>query len=217
MKKIIIFLGAPGSGKGTQADKLSLRFGYKHLSTGDLLRAKAVSPNLSEAEKVLFEKITKQGLLAPNEMIYDLVFKEIDKSLRENKGVVLDGAIRTLDQAKEYQKYFNAHNLTGETVVIEVAIPDEESFRRLSSRKICSSCGKIVTVSSEEESCSKCGGKLVRRSDDNPETIKNRVKDQGNIAIEPLRKYYQSLGVWVMVDGTKSITDVTKEIESVIK
>jgi adenylate kinase len=217
MKKIIIFLGAPGSGKGTQAEKLSARFGYKHLSTGDLLRARAIEHNLSEGEKELLEKITKQGQLAPDAMIYDLVFKEINQVLSENQGIVLDGAIRTLSQAKEYQKYFTEHGLNGEIEVVEVAIPDEESFVRLSGRRLCSSCGNIVTVRGEEEKCLKCGGKLIKRTDDNLETIKKRVIDQGNIAIEPLRNYYNSLGVLRAVDGTKSVSEVTVEIEKVLK
>ena len=219
MKKIVIFLGVPGSGKGTQAKLLSKKFGFRHLSTGDLLRARAEQPGLSPEEKTLLAKITADGQLAPDEMIYSLVFKEIDKALTEHHGVVLDGAIRTLSQAKEYQKYFSEHGLEKDVEAVEVAIPDEESFHRLFNRRICSSCGEILTIprGGSLPSCPKCGGKLVARHDDNETTVKRRVEEQGNRAIAPLRDYYTSLGIMRIIDGTKTVGEVSKEIESVLK
>jgi adenylate kinase len=217
MKRIVVFLGAPGSGKGTQAKNLSAKYGYEHVSTGDLLRSKANEKELSTEERDFFEMMTKHGHLAPDRMIYDLAFKVIDHAIVMNKGAVLDGAIRTLSQAQEFHKYFTAHNLVSDMVVVEVMITDDESIRRLSSRKICSACGHIATVKKGDEKCKKCGGKLVARADDNEETVKKRVNIQGNKAIEPIRNYYQSLGLWHPVDGMKSIDEVSDQIESLIK
>ncbi|MEK7624777.1 MAG: nucleoside monophosphate kinase [Patescibacteria group bacterium] len=188
MKKIIIFLGAPGSGKGTQAKNLAKKFGYFHLSTGELLRALGQKADLSAEEKKELENL-KIGHLVSDELIYRLAFEKLGSLFENNHGVVLDGAIRSLDQAKEYQKFFKSKGKMDEVIVIEVAISAEESLKRLTARQ---------------------------RTDDNPETINRRLRVQGNEAIAPIRNYYQALGLLRKVDGMKSIQEVFKEIEKVL-
>ena len=214
MKKIVVFLGAPGSGKGTQAKMLSEKYGYEHISTGDLLRERANENELSAEERDFFEMMIKHGHLAPDKMIYSLAFKVIDHALLMGKGAVLDGAVRTVSQAQEFH-YDNIG--TDENEFVEVVIEDEESIKRLSSRRICKSCKSIMTIKKDDEKCKKCGGELIARADDNEETVKKRVAIQGNRAIEPIRNYYQSLNLWYKIDGMKSVEEVREQIENLIK
>lgn len=219
MKKIIILMGVPGSGKGTQAKKIAERYGYGHISTGDLLRALGADLHADPEDKKMLAEM-RAGKLVPDALIYKLAFKEIEKYLNNNQGVVLDGAIRNLEQAKKYQQFFIDKSLEKEEVVIEIALSDETSFKRLTKRKICSACGHIIPYSPENEKLFKCPqcqtGDLFVRSDDNPETAKKRIAEQGNTAIKPILDYYRALGLLVSVDGEPAIEEVDKEVRAVL-
>lgn len=211
-------MGVPGSGKGTQAKKIARKYGYGHISTGDLLRALDADPNGDPDDKKKLAEM-RAGRLVSDDLIYKLAFREMDKYLDAGGGVVLDGAIRNMGQAKKYQEYFVGKNLRDEVAVLEIKLFDETSFNRLTKRKLCESCGFIIPYSTENEkktTCDKCGGKLYIRSDDNPETARQRVAEQGNDAIGPILDFYRTLGVLVSVDGEPPIEDVEKEIERVI-
>ncbi|MBD3310903.1 MAG: adenylate kinase [Candidatus Magasanikbacteria bacterium] len=219
MKKIIILMGAPGSGKGTQAKKISEKYNYGHISTGDLLRALAEDENADPGDKKMLEDM-KAGRLVADELIYKLAFKEIEKYLSQDKGVVLDGAIRNLDQAKKYYDFFKEKGLKNEIIVIEVKISDESSWNRLTKRRVCAECSYILPYSPENEAmtkCPECGGALEVREDDKPEVIKKRIEDQGNKTLKPILDYYRDMGLLREVDGEKSIEEVEKEIDQVLK
>ena len=183
-------MGVPGSGKGTQAKKLAEKFGYTHISTGDLLRSLDKNPKADPEDKKKLEDM-KTGNLVPDELIYKLSFAEIEKNFSQNKGVVLDGAIRNIEQAKAYQKFFEERKVTDELLVIEVRISDDTVLKRLEIRL-------------ETE------GK--QRPDDDPEIMKKRIEEQGNVAIKPILDFYDGLGVLKMVDGELSIDEVEKQI-----
>jgi len=185
VKKIIIFLGAPGSGKGTQAKNIADKYGYHHLSTGELLRAFEKKSKLTAEEKRNLEKV-KKGLLVPDAFIYELAFAALKSIFKSGKSVVLDGAIRNLAQAKKFEKFFESEKKADAVIVIEVAITDEEAFKRMIGRK---------------------------RVDDEPEIMKQRIKVQGNNSIAPIREYYRSLGVLRKVDGMGSIDEVFELIQ----
>ncbi len=207
-------MGVPGSGKGTQAKKIAQKHGYGHISTGDLLRTLDSDANGDPEDKKALAEM-KSGKLVSDELIYKLAFKEMDKYLDNGQGVVLDGAIRNVEQAKKYQEYFVNKNLQDEVVVLEIKLSDETSFNRLTKRKLCKLCGYIIPYSPENEkktTCEKCGGELYVRSDDNPETARKRVAEQGNSAICPILDFYRALGTLVSVDGEPPIEDVEKEI-----
>lgn len=215
MKKIIILMGVPGSGKGTQAKKLAQKYGYGHISTGELCRILDADPNGDPADKAMLAGM-KAGKLASDELIYKLAFKEMGKYLDADRGVVLDGAIRNVEQAKKYQEYFVNKNLQDEVVVLEIKLSDETSFNRLTKRKLCKSCGYIIPYSLENEkktTCEKCSGELYVRSDDNPETAHKRIVEQGNGAIGSILDFYHTLGILISVDGEPSIVEVEREIE----
>lgn len=217
MKKIIIFLGAPGSGKGTQAKKLAEKYGYGHISTGHLLRDLQSKGNLTTDEKTALAAM-HEGKLVPDEIIYHLAFNAMNGYLDKGKGVILDGAIRSFEQAKAYQHYFKEKKLLHEVVTIEVHIPDEESFNRLANRRVCSGCGAIfpVDVTKPLPLCVKCGGKLTTRIDDAPETVAKRIVIQGNSTIIPIKNYYKGLHELHTIDGMQPIHAVEHDIEKVL-
>lgn len=218
MHKIIILLGVPGSGKGTQAKRLAEKYGYGHISTGDLLRALVSDPDADKKDKQALEDM-KSGKLVPDWLIYKLSFQAIEKKLSAGQGVVLDGAIRNLSQAEEYQKFFVEKNLENEVVAIEVVLKDEDSFDRLTKRRVCAKCGEIIPwipTTKDLKVCPKCGGELVVRKDDDEKVIRQRIVEQGNVALRPIAEYYEKIGVLEMVDGMKDIGEVEKEIERVL-
>ncbi len=218
MHKIIIMIGPPGSGKGTQAKKIAAKYGYNHISTGDLLRALAGKSELNTVEKEALEQM-KSGNLVSDKLIYQLVFGEIEKSLAAGSGVVLDGAIRNLEQAESFQSFFKEKNFTGEVLALEIALSDDDAFDRLSKRRVCISCGEIIPWTDDTKklkSCPKCGGQLQTRQDDDPEIIKERIKKQGNAALKPILNFYKDLGVLAKIDGSQAIEDVEADIAKLL-
>ena len=219
MKKILIFIGPPGSGKGTQAKLLANKFQYKHISTGDLFRALATDSNASEKEKQALEDM-KSGRLVSDWLVYNLAFREIQKNLVAGVGVVLDGAIRNLEQSQEFQKFFMENNWENEVQVIEVSLSDEDAFNRLTKRRICAKCGEIIPYLPATKDllvCPKCSGELVFRQDDNEEIIKKRIEDQGNTSLYPILDYYKNLNILESIDGNQTIQFVEKQIEDIVK
>lgn len=193
MKRVIILLGVPGSGKGTQAKTLCEKYGYGHISTGDLLRALEQYP---EADKEDKEKLTKMkvGKLVADDLIYKLAFAEIRKYLARGSGVVLDGAIRSVTQVEAYQKFFAYEGVAGDVIAIEIAISDEEIWKRMESR-LASGQG---------------------RPDDTPEVMKKRIAEQGNVPLRPIAAYYENLGILKQVDGAKAISEVANQIQKIL-
>ena len=219
MKKIIIFLGPPGSGKGTQAKRLAARHGYGHISTGDLLRALQAEIELEPDEAEALQAM-KKGELVPDWLIYRLAFREAEQHLNQGTGVVFDGAVRTVSQAHVYQEYFQGKGYGQEVVAVEIALPDTEAYNRLTKRRMCNNCGEIIPWLPEfydVKVCPKCGGELVTRADDAELVIRKRIEEQGNAALSPIREYYQKLGLMKVVDGTQGIEEVEKQVEEAIQ
>ncbi len=215
MKKIIILIGPPGSGKGTQAKRLAAKYHYGHISTGDLLRVLDADPAGAPEEKKALAEM-KQGKLVADWLIYRLSFRAMDKFLSAGQGVVLDGAIRNAAQAGEYQKYFTDKKMADEVAAVEVALTDEESFNRLTKRRMCWQCGELIPwlpATRDLTACPKCGGELIARQDDSAEVVKKRILEQGNAALRPIVEYYRNLGILRVVDGMKDIEGVWSEIK----
>ena len=211
-------IGPPGSGKGTQAKKIAAKYNYQHLSTGDLLRALAGKSNLSATEQEAMEQM-KLGKLVSDNLIYNLVFGEIEKSISAGRGVVLDGAIRNPEQAGSFQNFFKEKNLTAEVLALEIALSDEDSLDRLTKRRVCTACGELIpwlSSTKDLKSCPKCGGKLQTRQDDDPKVIKERIEKQGNSVLAPIINFYKDLGVLVKINGDQSIEDVEKDIDKAL-
>ncbi|MEA3441884.1 MAG: adenylate kinase [Chloroflexota bacterium] len=211
----IVLLGAPGAGKGTQADILSQKMGFPHIASGDLFRQNLEKKTeLGLSAKTYMEK----GELVPDEITIKMIQKRINTSDCASS-CLLDGFPRTLDQAKALDK---ALALQGKSVdeAIYVKVPDEELIKRLSGRWICRNCQTpyhIVTSPPKVPGiCDKCGGELYQRPDDKEETVKERLKVFFSQTI-PMIDYYQSQNKLVEVNGNLGIEEVAQKIISILK
>ena len=210
----IIMLGAPGAGKGTQAKMIAAKYGIPHISTGDIFRANIKNgTELGAKAKEYMDK----GLLVPDELVVDLVidrFKEPDCE----KGYVLDGFPRTIPQAEALDKALTA---IGESVdyAINVEVPDENIVRRMGGRRACVGCGAtyhiVYSPTKEEGKCDTCGGELIIRDDDKPETVQNRLAVYHE-QTQPLIDYYTNKGIIAEVDGTVDMNDVFDAIVKIL-
>lgn len=202
---IIIFIGIQGSGKGTQAAIIAKRLEIAHISTGDLLR---------KATGKLKEKVDSymnEGKLIPDGLMIKIIEERIDKPDCE-KGFILDGFPRNLEQAKELDKILDIDK------VVEIAITDEEAIKRLSKRLTCRDCGNVYNLATnpprQEGVCDKCGGRLIKRSDDTESAIKARLNIYHQ-ETEPILKNYE--GKIIKVNGQGEIEKVADEIIAKLK
>lgn len=203
----LILIGPPGSGKGTQAARISQRYGVPAISTGDILRAavKAGTPLGAQVQARL-----SAGALVSDALMIDLVRERLRQS-DTGRGYILDGFPRTLAQARALDEM--TAGVTPFALVLEVA--EAELERRLTSRRICSKCKTLYTsrslYGSEEELCSKCGAVLITRDDDNLETIRHRLETYARMTA-PLIDHYRARGVLTIVDGSLPAGEVTEAI-----
>ena len=170
----IIMLGAPGAGKGTQAKKIAAKYGIPHISTGDIFRANIKNgTELGKKAKTYMD----QGLLVPDELVVDLVVDRVNQDDCKN-GYVLDGFPRTIPQAEALTE---ALEKMGQKVdfAIDVNVPDENIVKRMGGRRACVTCGAtyhmVYAPTKKEGICDTCGGELILRDDDKPETVQKRL------------------------------------------
>ena len=210
----IIMLGAPGAGKGTQAKLIAEKYGVPHISSGDIFRANI--KNGTELGKEAKEYMDK-GLLVPDELTVRLLLDRVAQDDCKN-GYVLDGFPRTIPQAEVLDKELTK---LGDSVdfAVDVDVPDENIIRRMSGRRACLNCGAtyhIVNIPPKKEGiCDVCGSELVLRDDDQPETVKNRLKVYHE-QTQPLIEYYTGKGVLRTVDGTLPMEEVFDAIVKIL-
>ncbi|WP_026516584.1 adenylate kinase [Butyrivibrio sp. MC2021] len=210
----IIMLGAPGAGKGTQAQMIAEKFGIPHISTGDIFRANI--KNGTELGKKAKEFMDK-GLLVPDELTVELLLDRVANEDCKN-GYVLDGFPRTIPQADVLDSELTK---LGDKVdfAINVDVPDENIVRRMSGRRACLKCGATYHIEhippKTEGICDKCGSELVLRADDKPETVQNRLSVYHE-QTQPLIEYYEKKGILKTVDGTQDMQDVFNAIVDIL-
>jgi adenylate kinase len=208
-------LGAPGAGKGTQAQMIADKYKVPHISTGDIFRA-----NIKNGTELGMEakKYMDQGLLVPDELTVKILLDRVAKEDCKD-GYVLDGFPRTIPQAEVLDKALAER---GESIdyAVDVDVPDENIVKRMSGRRACLSCGATFHLEhvppKEEGICDRCGKELVLRDDDKEETVLNRLKvyhDQ----TQPLIQFYKNKGVMQAVDGTKSMQEVFDAIVAILE
>ncbi|WP_274941434.1 adenylate kinase [Chordicoccus furentiruminis] len=206
----LIMLGAPGAGKGTQAARVAERFRIPHISTGDIFRANI--KNGTELGKKA-KSYMDAGELVPDELVCDLVADRIAQP-DCGEGFILDGFPRTIPQAEALDEAVRKAG-TPIDFAVDIEVPDEHIISRMGGRRACVSCGATYHVvynpPKKEDVCDRCGGKLVLRDDDRPETVKNRL-DVYHAQTQPLIDYYKDKKVLVTVDGTQSMDDVFSAI-----
>lgn len=198
-------MGAPGSGKGTQAEKLMDEFGCQQISTGVLLR-QAIESGSELGRKV--QKIMSEGLLVSDEIVLDLIKSELSEI--GGSGFLLDGYPRNINQAKSLNELLeNIDKPLDYSILIDV--PSEILIKRLSGRRTCSLTGKTLNIyfSSENEidQCLSKGGELLQREDDNEESITKRIEVYEE-QTEPMVHFYRSNGLLHTIDGQGSVDDV---------
>lgn len=210
----IIMLGGPGAGKGTQAKKIAAEYKIPHISTGDIFRANIKSgTTLGKKAKEYMD----QGLLVPDELVVDLVVDRIGQEDAKN-GYVLDGFPRTIPQAEALD---NALKEVQESIdyAIDIEVPDQVIINRMSGRRACIGCGGTYHLEFNppkvEGICDLCGGELILRDDDKPETVKKRL-DVYHELTQPLIDYYTNQKLLVKVDGTKGMAEVFAAIQEIL-
>ena len=211
----IVMLGAPGAGKGTQAQRIAERFGIPHVSTGDIFRANI--KNQTELGRQV-KAIIDAGQLVPDELTIGMLMDRIHEDDCAD-GYVLDGYPRTIPQAESLTK---ALAKTGEAIdyAINIDVPDEHIIDRMGGRRSCPGCGAmyhiVYNAPQQDGVCDACGGSLVIRDDDKPETVKNRLRVYHE-QTRPLIDYYSGQGSLKTVDGTQPIEDVYSDIVGILE
>ncbi len=199
----IIFLGAPGAGKGTQAEKVSAKLGIPTISTGNIIR-EAIKGGTAMGLKA--REYTEAGKLVPDEIVIGIIKERLSADDCKN-GFILDGFPRTIPQAE-------ALDAMGIVIdkVIDLEVPDEAIAKRMSGRRVCAKCGASYHLEykkpSAEGICDACGAELVQRKDDAPETVLERLKVYHS-ETEPLKEYYSGTGKLKIVEGQENVEDTT--------
>ncbi|MDP8228885.1 MAG: adenylate kinase [Candidatus Electryoneaceae bacterium] len=206
---IVIILGAPGAGKGTQAEKIREQYRLNHLSTGDLLR-QAVADGTSLGE--LAKGYMDSGKLVPDDVILNIIKEYLES--HKGEGILFDGFPRTTNQADGLNDLLKDCDVK----VVSLDVPDEAVIERLSSRWTCRECGKIYNAllgSLPENRQCECGGELYQRDDDKPKTIANRLGVYHS-QTEPIIEYYRQKGFLYEVDGTGKPDEIFSAVKSVL-
>jgi len=201
----LILLGAPGSGKGTQAEVIQDRLKIPAVSTGNIIR-EAIRNGTEAGLKA--KSYVDSGGLVPDEIVVEMLTERLEKDDCKD-GYVLDGFPRNVNQARTLDKMGVAIDK-----VIEIFVPDEKIVGRMSGRRVCSSCGSSYHVVykapvKKPGRCDRCDGELVIRADDKPETVRERLKVYHE-QTEPLKDYYDAAGKLFIVEGQEEIEDTIK-------
>ncbi len=200
----LILLGAPGAGKGTQAEKIVERFNIPAISTGNIIRA-ALKNGTEMGLKA--KAYMDAGSLVPDEVVIGII-KDRLKEDDCKGGFILDGFPRTIPQAEALEKMGIEIDK-----VVDIEVPDEAITARLSGRRVCSKCANSYHMLYKKPKvdgiCDACGGELVQRKDDAPETVQARLREYHEMT-EPLKDFYSKLGKLVIVEGQEEVKDTTK-------
>ena len=210
----IIMLGVPGAGKGTQAKRIAEKYNVPHISTGDIFRENIKNgTELGNKAKAYMEA----GDLVPDELVLELIMDRFEKEDCAN-GYVLDGFPRTIPQAEALDEALDAKDQTIDNV-IDVDVPDEHIIKRMAGRRTCAHCGAIFHLEHMppkiEGKCDQCGGHLMMREDDLPDTVIARLKTYHE-QTQPLKDYYGAKGLVHSVDGTQDREDFFADVVKIL-
>lgn len=210
----IVFLGAPGAGKGTQADQVAVQIGAPKISTGDLLRAAVKNQTALGLQAKSF---MDQGKLVPDAVVIGMVRDKLEEPTCAT-GFILDGFPRTVAQGEELGRVLDAKQMKLDRVV-NFVVPSGDIVRRLSGRRSCPSCQAVYHVEftppKTADVCDRCGSALIQRSDDTRETIEARLKVYDD-QTAPLIQYYRERGLLVDLEGAGPVQVVLKRLQQVL-
>lgn len=209
---IVILLGAPGAGKGTQSRILSAKYGFAHLATGDIFRGEIAAQTplgLKAAEYV------KAGKLVPDEVVTEMVAGKLQVG---SEKYLLDGFPRNIEQARSLAQFLESSGAAIDLVIF-MNLSNEEALKRLTSRRVCGGCGSVFNLISRPSAvagkCDKCGGALIQREDDSVATANKRLMVFEDLT-HPLASYYKGEQVFHEVDASRSSEQVTADLCAVI-
>lgn len=206
----LIFIGPPGSGKGTQAKRLASRFGIPHISTGDMLR-EAVADGTELGQQAA--PIMASGGLVSDDLMIGIINDRLAKSDAE-RGFILDGFPRTIVQAEKLDGLVG--NGADPLRVLQLLVPDDAIVRRITLRRTCASCGAIYHLENNPPAsdgvCDRCGAEVIARPDDNEEAVRKRLESFHRQTM-PVASYYKSKNVLREVDGIGPVDEVFERIE----
>lgn len=212
---ILILLGPPGSGKGTQAKRLSSERKWPHLSTGDMLRSAISAGSKTGLEA---KSYIDQGTLVPDSVVINLIAERMSAPDCKN-GFILDGFPRNISQAEALQKMLTSQKLDIDHVVLFV-ISDQALIERLSGRRTCSSCSTMYHLQGAPSKtpgiCDQCGSPLIQRSDDQTDVVRKRLSVYAK-ETEPLIAYYRDKGKLSQIDATQPPANVSEQLSRVLK
>lgn len=211
----IILLGAPGVGKGTQAQLIMEEYRIPQISTGDILRVEIKKQsNLGKEVQSLMAK----GELVPDDTMLEIIKRRLNEPDTTN-GFILDGFPRTIQQAQSLDELLEQLSKTG-FKVINIQVAEGEIVKRLSSRRVCVNCGKtynlLLDPPPENGQCRVCGGEIIQRKDDEEKTVRKRLAVYQE-KTEPLICYYRDKGNLYEINGMQSANDVFDDIKQIIK
>ncbi|MCQ2398935.1 MAG: adenylate kinase [Clostridia bacterium] len=203
----VILLGAPGSGKGTQASRIALKYSLKHISTGDIFRENIKDGTALGVEAKFY---IDQGHLCPDDLTVRMIKERISRPDCKN-GVLLDGFPRTIAQAEALQEFLTVDK------VIEIEVSTDKIVRRIVGRRTCPACGGTFHVDfiGDTKVCPDCGGELVQRADDNEKTVTERLTVY-EAQTKPLIEFYKAKGLLARVKRKKNIEDIFADIQVIL-
>lgn len=206
----LVLLGAPGSGKGTQAEKLSSLLNIPTISTGAMIR-EAIKDKTEMGKKA--ESYIAEGALVPDEVVIGIIKDRLFMDDCKN-GYILDGFPRTIPQAEAAEKLGLKIDK-----VLDLIVPDDKIVTRLSGRRECKACRTpyhiVFNPTKVEGICDKCGGELIRRADDEPETVQKRLSVY-HTQTEPLEEFYEKRGLLVKAYGQDELADTCREVRKAL-
>ena len=206
----LILLGAPGAGKGTQAERISERFQIPTISTGERLRA-AMKEGTELGKRA--QSYMESGALVPDEVVIGIIKEYLSSDSCKN-GFILDGFPRSIPQAEA----LDAMGVELDAV-LSIEVADEKIVERMSGRRVCTECGSthhvIYTPTKVSGVCDKCGTELTIRKDDAPETVLSRLETYHNIT-EPLKEFYSKKGLLITVEGQEKLEDTSALVNAAL-
>jgi adenylate kinase len=208
----VIFIGPPGSGKGTQAKRLASTHGIPHISTGDILR-EAVADGTELGRKAA--PIMKQGRLVPDDLMVGIIRDRLAKA-DARKGFILDGFPRTLVQAEKLDNLVGGGNGSRDLRVVQLLVPDDVIVKRIALRRSCPECGAIYHLETAPPAkdlvCDRCGTEVVARSDDTEQAVRKRLESFHRQTL-PVATFYKTKSILREVDGVGPVDEVFERIE----